>query len=83
MKLTKMHGLGNDLSSLLTQKGLKKITQTSLFAFAIAAQVLAPTVLPLLVPSETCDVRMRIINSDGSEAEMCGNADPLLCQIRL
>lgn len=27
----------------------------------------------LLQPSETCDFRMRTLNSDGSEAEMCGN----------
>lgn len=30
--------------------------------------------LVLLLPSRVADVRMRIINSDGSEAEMCGNA---------
>jgi len=29
--------------------------------------------LLLLLPSESADVRLRIINSDGSEAEMCGN----------
>jgi diaminopimelate epimerase len=29
--------------------------------------------LLLLLPSATADVRMRIINADGSEAEMCGN----------
>jgi diaminopimelate epimerase len=29
--------------------------------------------LLLLLPSEVADVRMRIINADGSEAEMCGN----------
>jgi diaminopimelate epimerase len=29
--------------------------------------------LLLLLPSEIADVRMRIINADGSEAEMCGN----------
>ena len=27
----------------------------------------------LVLPSETADARMRIINADGSEAEMCGN----------
>lgn len=26
-----------------------------------------------MLPSEACDVRMRILNADGSEAEMCGN----------
>jgi diaminopimelate epimerase len=30
--------------------------------------------LVLVVPSERADVRMRIFNADGSEAEMCGNA---------
>jgi diaminopimelate epimerase len=29
--------------------------------------------LLLLLPSDQADVRMRIINADGSEAEMCGN----------
>ncbi len=28
----------------------------------------------VLGPSSSCDVRMRIFNSDGGEAEMCGNA---------
>ena len=27
----------------------------------------------LVLPSARADIRMRIINSDGSEAEMCGN----------
>jgi diaminopimelate epimerase len=26
-----------------------------------------------LLPSDACDARMRIVNADGSEAEMCGN----------
>ncbi|MBS5711225.1 MAG: diaminopimelate epimerase, partial [Veillonella sp.] len=51
MKLTKMHGLGNDFILFADPQGANK-DYTDL----------------------TCDVRMRIINSDGSEAEMCGNA---------
>lgn len=30
--------------------------------------------LVLILPSDTCDFRMQMFNSDGSEAEMCGNA---------
>jgi diaminopimelate epimerase len=30
--------------------------------------------LVLILPSDTCDFRMRMFNADGSEAAMCGNA---------
>ncbi|MBR4682175.1 MAG: diaminopimelate epimerase [Elusimicrobiaceae bacterium] len=75
MYFTKYTGLGNDFVFLDGQTALD-ITNPSLLAqkicdrrFGVGADGLV-----LLLPSQKADVRMRIINSDGSEAEMCGNA---------
>jgi diaminopimelate epimerase len=73
MRFTKMHGLGNDY------------VYVNCFAEQVENPVaLAPVIsdrhrgigadgLILIAPSQTADVRMRIFNADGSEAEMCGN----------
>lgn len=75
MRFTKYTGLGNDFIFLDGQTALA-VTNPALLAqkmcdrrFGIGADGLV-----LLLPSQKADVRMRIINSDGSEAEMCGNA---------
>ena len=73
MKFTKMHGLGNDFIVVedfaLT---LKDYANLAIWLcnrnFGIGADGLA-----LLQPSETGVCRILIFNSDGSEAEMCGN----------
>ena len=73
LKFTKMHGLGNDyiyvncmdhcpenpaeLSKLLSDRH-----------FGVGSDGLI-----LILPSKVADFRMRMFNSDGSEAEMCGN----------
>ena len=77
MKFVKMHGLGNDFvffggedarrveandPAALAQKLCQK-------HFGVCADGLV-----LILPSASCDARMRIFNPDGSEAEMCGNA---------
>jgi diaminopimelate epimerase len=77
MDFVKMHGLGNDfiLIDLYDQPGAQDDA-----AWARLAQrwcdrhfgVGADGVL-LVLPSAAADVRMRIFNADGSEAEMCGN----------
>lgn len=73
MRFTKMHGIGNDY------------IYVNCFDEQVEDPVaLAPVIsdrhrgvgadgLILIAPSQTADVRMRIFNADGSEAEMCGN----------
>lgn len=71
----KMHGLGNDYIILDNREGkLKEEKLTDLAKllckrrFSIGADGLL-----LLHNSSKADVKMRIFNADGSEAEMCGN----------
>lgn len=75
MQFTKYTGLGNDFVFLDGEAALSVQDHCSLAVkmcdrrFGVGADGLV-----LLLPSDKADVRMRIINSDGSEAEMCGNA---------
>lgn len=73
MRFTKVHGAGNDFIMLDAMEG-------PLFDY----RALAPRLchrqtgigadgLLIAERSESSDIRMRIINKDGSEAEMCGN----------
>lgn len=73
MKFTKMHGLGNDFIVVedfsLTLKNYGPLAHSLCHRnFGIGADGLA-----LLQPSKKGICRIRIFNSDGSEAEMCGN----------
>ena len=74
MKLTKMHGLGNDFILFADPQGASKDYTDLAIRLCDRRTGIGADGLAILVPSKTCDVRMRIINSDGSEAEMCGNA---------
>lgn len=76
ISFVKMHGLGNDFILV------DLITHPSYDAEALAAAAhdwcdrhfgIGADGLMLVLPSATADFRMRIINSDGSEPEMCGN----------
>jgi diaminopimelate epimerase len=74
MNFTKMHGLGNDFIVVSGEKTLPAgVDQTAIELcnryFGIGADGLV-----FILPSEQADYMMRIINSDGSEAEQCGNA---------
>ena len=73
MRFTKMHGLGNDFIMLdgfnlgLSEPGTLAVRLCDRH-FGIGADGLI-----LALPSHRADARMRILNRDGSEAEMCGN----------
>ncbi|MBC7342740.1 MAG: diaminopimelate epimerase [Clostridia bacterium] len=78
MKFVKMQGLGNDFILVDTFQTSLPVEQSGQFQnlvqqlcdrhFGIGADGLA-----LVLPSEKAEVRMRFFNSDGSEAQMCGN----------
>ncbi|HLI26229.1 MAG TPA: diaminopimelate epimerase [Chloroflexota bacterium] len=77
MDFVKMHGLGNDfiVVDLLARGQERPDSEWAALAVRLCDRhfgVGADGVL-LALPSEAADVRMRIFNSDGSEAEMCGN----------
>lgn len=72
----KMHGIGNDfiIMDFYSEKIPDKLDFTQLAKklchrnFGIGADGLI-----LILPSDRYDLRMRIFNFDGSEAQMCGN----------
>jgi diaminopimelate epimerase len=75
MRFWKMHGLGNDY--VVVDNRDQKISAEH--ASALAKQVcerrffVGADGLLLVCASKIADVKMRIFNADGSEAEMCGN----------
>src|SRR5215208_2831481 len=85
MRFAKYHGLGNDFL----------VVDLRAASAAEAAAVQAPdNVIALcdrqfgvggdgvlaMLPAANADARMRVLNSDGSEAEMCGNG--LRCVVK-
>ena len=74
MKLTKMHGLGNDFVVFSDPNGANKDYTELAIKLCHRQTGIGADGLAIVVPSDVADIRMRIINSDGSEAEMCGNA---------
>ena len=75
MDFVKMHGLGNDFI-ILSGKDAIMAENLSQLARDLCAEHtgIGADGLVLILPSQCADARMRIINKDGSEAEMCGNA---------
>ena len=74
MKFTKMHGTGNDY--IYVNGFTEQIDNPVDFAiqYSDRHKGIGSDGLVMILPSETCDFRMRMFNADGSESEMCGNA---------
>lgn len=74
MKFTKMHGIGNDYVYINAFE--EEVTAPEQLAVAISDRHfgVGGDGLVLIMPSKIADAKMRMFNSDGSEAEMCGNA---------
>jgi diaminopimelate epimerase len=73
MKFTKMQGLGNDYvyvdaarEEIADPSGLARIISDRHFGVGGDGLI-------LIHPSRQADVRMQMLNADGSEAQMCGN----------
>ncbi|HEX6377388.1 MAG TPA: diaminopimelate epimerase [Allosphingosinicella sp.] len=70
----KMHGLGNDFVIFDARETPLEMDADRARALADRRTGIGCDQLILLEPSDVADVRMRIWNSDGGEAEACGNA---------
>ena len=67
MEYTPMHGIGN--SYVIIGEDIEEPEKQSV----ILSKKYKTDGIILVLPSDICDVKMRIFNADGSEAEMCGN----------
>ncbi len=74
MKFVKMEGIGNDfiVTHDITPGAVERLVERAA-NLCDRRRGIGADGLVLVLPSSIADFRMRIINSDGSEAEMCGN----------
>jgi diaminopimelate epimerase len=75
VKFWKMHGLGNDYVIIDNRNEKIGSTDAAVLARKLCERRLSVGAdgLLLVENSSVADVKMRIFNADGSEAEMCGN----------
>lgn len=73
MKFTKMHGIGNDYVYVNCFE--EKIADPVKLSIAVSDRHfgIGADGLIMVCPSDKADCRMKMLNADGSEAEMCGN----------
>jgi diaminopimelate epimerase len=74
MKFTKMHGLGNDFIFFENPDNTEMNYSAMAIRMCHRQLGIGGDGIIAVLPSEVADLRMRIINADGSEANMCGNA---------
>ena len=74
MRFTKMHGLGNDYIYINCLKDCPNDPPNLAKRLSDRHFGIGSDGLVLIMQSKIADFRMRMFNSDGSEAEMCGNA---------
>jgi diaminopimelate epimerase len=73
MRFTKMQGIGNDYVYVNCFE--ERVSDPAALAKAVSDRHfgIGSDGLILICPSKAADVRMRMFNADGSEAQMCGN----------
>jgi diaminopimelate epimerase len=83
LSFTKMHGLGNDFILIdgIGEKIPTRLWDKRSVELCDRPRGIGADGVILALPSKRGEFRMRIFNSDGSEAEMCGNG--LRCMVRL
>ncbi|MEC0255251.1 diaminopimelate epimerase [Paenibacillus lautus] len=74
MEFTKMHGLGNDFVVVYGEQELPSNASERAVKLCNRFFGVGADGLVYILPSTKADFMMRIMNSDGSEAEQCGNA---------
>ncbi|EOS58003.1 diaminopimelate epimerase [Paenibacillus barengoltzii] len=74
MEFTKMHGLGNDFLVFYGEQQLPDNVSELAIRWCDRYFGVGGDGLVFILPSDKADFKMRIINSDGTEAEQCGNA---------
>ena len=74
MEFVKMHGLGNDFIFFENRDNIEMDYSSMAIQMCHRQLGIGADGIIAVLPSDIADLRMRIINADGSEANMCGNA---------
>jgi len=73
LRFAKMHGAGNDFIMLNGMEGPPDLDRSLIAALCGRHRGIGADGLIVILPSDSADFRMAYYNSDGGEADMCGN----------